>query len=107
MSKSHIGNKSALGHALSEESKQKMIDKLKGRKLSNETKRKMSESRKKGADALNAKKVAQYTKDLDLIKIWDCMTYAANELKIGISHISSCCHDKQKTAGGYIWKFVE
>lgn len=107
MSKSHIGNKSALGHKLSDESKQQMINKLKGRKLSDETRKRMSGSRKKGADALNAKKVAQYTKNLDLIKVWDCMSYASNELKISMGHISSCCHEKRKSAGGYVWKFVE
>jgi len=27
--------------------------------------------------------------------------------KTGISHISSVCRGKQKTAGGYIWKYFE
>jgi hypothetical protein len=26
--------------------------------------------------------------------------------KIGNSKISQCCNGKQKTAGGYIWKYI-
>lgn len=32
---------------------------------------------------------------------------ASKQTKINSGGISSCCHGKQKTAGGYHWKFVE
>lgn len=53
----------------------------------------------------SAKKVVQYDKNLNIIKVWDCMSSACDELKISNSLISRCCHNKKKTAGGFIWRF--
>lgn len=52
----------------------------------------------------NAKKVAQYTKDGELIKIWNCMADAQEVLGILQGNISSCCSGKLKSCGGFIWK---
>ena len=52
------------------------------------------------------KKVAQYTIDGKLVKVWDSIVQAKRET--GIGHISEvCCGSPHcHTAGGYIWKHV-
>ena len=54
-----------------------------------------------------AKKVAQYNKQGNLIKIWDCIMDVERHLRINHSQISKCCRGKRKSAGGYIWKYYE
>ena len=53
------------------------------------------------------RKIGQYTKDKKLIKVWDNGAEASRELNINGGHISSCCNNKRKTAGGYIWRFMD
>ena len=60
-----------------------------------------------GSDNPNARKVAQYSKDGQLIKIWDYMKQASEELKINQSCLTECCRDRQKTAGGFVWRYVD
>lgn len=50
------------------------------------------------------KKVIQYNKNGNVIKIWKTQTLASKELNICQSSISNCCNNLRKTAGGYIWK---
>lgn len=50
----------------------------------------------------NSKSVLQYSKDGFLIKEWQSMTLAQNELNI--KNISRSCHSNT-TSGGFIWKF--
>ena len=52
------------------------------------------------------KKVAQYTIDGKLVKVWDSIVQAKRET--GIGHISEvCCGAPHRhTAGVYIWKHV-
>lgn len=63
---------------------------------------------KTGANHVGAKKVAQYTKDGDIIKTFGSIADAAYETGIDRSSISRCCsgHKKYKTSGGYVWKFI-
>lgn len=51
------------------------------------------------------RKVLQYDKAGNLIKEWGSMTDAANYYNLKHSNIYNCCKGKQKTAGGYIWKY--
>lgn len=51
------------------------------------------------------RKVLQYDKAGNLIKEWGSMTDAANYYNIKHSNIYNCCKGKQKSAGGYIWKY--
>ena len=85
--------------------------------FSKEHKRKLSESKqgennpmygKLGSKHHNSKQVAQYNKEtLELIKIWDSMHDVTRELGIDTGSISKCCKGKYKSAGDYIWKYVE
>lgn len=113
----------------SDESKKKMSDSAKkrknGRKRSEETRKKISEkmkgdnnpSRKYGPwnkgltgikGTFNRKKIIQITKDGEEIKIWESAKAAEKELNISSSQISTVCNGKRnKTAGGFIWRFFE
>lgn len=51
--------------------------------------------------------INQYSKDGVFIREWKSLTDAANTLGLRISKISSCCHNRNKSSGGYIWKFTD
>ena len=92
------------GIQMSAEQRKKLSDAKKGKHLSEETRKKMSIS-KSGANNSTAKKVVQYDKDGNFIRIWDYIKQAADELGVNKSSISACCRNDQKTAGGFIWKY--
>ena len=101
------------GKTLSKETKQKISNKTKGennpmfgKHHSKESKQKMS-IKKQGKNHPQARKIAQYDKERNFIKIWNCMMDVQIELGIKHSNICECCRGKRKTAGGYIWKYVE
>lgn len=48
--------------------------------------------------------VKQYDKQHNFIRQWESQAEAFKVL--GIRHISCCCKGKRKTAGGYIWEYV-
>lgn len=50
-------------------------------------------------------KVAQYTLDGKLVKVWDSAKDAEKSMSISNSDICNCCKENRKTAGGYIWKY--
>jgi hypothetical protein len=53
-----------------------------------------------------AVKINKYGLDMKLIKKYDCMKDAVDELNIKTAgNISKCCQEKLKTAYGFIWKF--
>ena len=87
-----------------EETKKIMSEKAKGRKISEETKKKMSKSQK----GKGTKKIAQYDKNMNLIKIWNSGTEIIDELHLSSQgNIISCCKGKLKTAYGFIWRYYE
>ena len=53
-----------------------------------------------------SRKVAQYTKEGELVKVWDSMTKASNEVGAQLSEISKCCKDFRYSAGGFKWRKV-
>lgn len=61
-----------------------------------------------GKDHIQSKKVMQYDKNKNLIKIWDSVNEASRTLNIDDASISRCClHYKYRhTAGGFIWKYL-
>lgn len=86
------------GNSYSLEVKEKMSSLKKGIPQSIETKQKMSKSNWK------RKKIKQYDLEGNLIKVWDCITDAKKSILKG--DINSCLLGKQKTAGGFIWKYI-
>ena len=60
------------------------------------------------SDHNRSKQVAQYNKvTLEPIKIWDSIMDVERELGIVNQNISECCKGKRKSAGGFIWGYVE
>lgn len=53
------------------------------------------------------KKIGQYNLQGELVKIWASGTDAEREGGFNRAHISSCCHKKRDTHGGFIWGFID
>ena len=70
---------------------EKISQSLKGRKITWDRKRN--------------KIIVQYDSDGNIIKEYESQNQASRETNISQSDISSCCNGKQKTAGGFTWKF--
>ena len=86
-----------------EESKKKISEKQKGKKLSEETRRKMSKARINGK---KSKKVLQFTLDGELIREWPSLMECSRNGYEG-ANICKCCRGKRKSAGGFLWMFKE
>lgn len=102
MSEAHKGKR------LSEETRQKLSVALKAEKAywygkhhSVETRKKLSRTHK-GKPALNKKKVLC----VETGKVYESVTMAAEEIGVSLSLIVVVCKGKQKTAGGYHWKYT-
>ena len=54
----------------------------------------------------NAKKIAKYDYNENLIEIYDSMTIAAEKNNASTSKITLVCQNKRKTHKGYIWKYA-
>lgn len=59
----------------------------------------------KGKNNPKAKKIVQLDVNNNLIKEWETIKEAKETL--GIYHISACCRGIRKTAGGFVWKYVD
>lgn len=53
----------------------------------------------------NAIPIYQYSKDWELIHIWESLSAAARELKINSSNISTCAKHERNLAGGFHWEY--
>ena len=51
-------------------------------------------------------KVIQYDKNMNVIKIWNSITEASMNVNISKMNIIKCCKGVNKTAKGYIWKYL-
>lgn len=90
-------------------------DGTKGITPSEETRKKMSNSRKnimkenpaiiKNIINYNSKSISQYSKDGRFINTYNSIMEAERDNNISNSHISECCRGLRKTAGGFIWRF--
>lgn len=94
------------GVPMSDEQKIKLSVAHTGKRLSEETRKKMSESRT-GANNSNVRKIIQYDINGNFLRTWDYIKQAADELNINRCSIGDCCRGRQKTAGGFIWKYIE
>ena len=52
------------------------------------------------------KPIIQYDKNMIFIKIWKSISDASRELDINKHSIIKCCKGKQKTSGGYIFRYL-
>jgi len=95
-----------------------MSDSAKGRKLSQETKDKLSAIRKgkkhskkwnehisKSHLGVGSKPVLQFSLSGELMAEYTSLTNAEISTGINNGHISKCCKGIRKTAGGFIWKY--
>lgn len=83
---------------LSEETLRRRSDGLRGRKFSDEHKRKIGEG--------NSKMVDMYTLAGEYIRTFKSIMEAEVELGINHTHISQCCKGSRQTTGGYMWKYA-
>lgn len=83
---------------LSEETLRRRSEGLKGRKFSDEHKKKIGDG--------NSKQIKMLTKDGIFVKLFRAAKDAEEELGISHSHISQCCHGTRRTAGGFQWQFA-
>ena len=105
------------GKKHSEESKKKMSVSSKKINLSKKTLKKMSESKsgknnpmygKRGHFCCNSKSIYQIDKNTHkIIKKWNSIKDASLSLGVNEASISKVCREQQKTAGDFIWKYVE
>ena len=51
------------------------------------------------------KPILQFSKNGDFIREWDSVTDLKGATGMDISHVSSCCRGKRKTANGYRWQY--
>lgn len=100
---------SKYGVPVSEETRQKMRGARLGKTTSDESRLKMRNShlgKNMGADSSRARPIAQYKLDGNLIKVWNCIADASHQLNVSASAISSACKGKNKTAGGYQFRYA-
>ena len=95
----------ALGKKASDNTREKMSKSHKGencywygKHLSNETKRKLSELKKK--------KIRQYTINGEFVCTYNSMSEIAQQFNVTRQNIYACCSGRRKTACGFIWRYV-
>lgn len=97
------------GKPLSEWQKQRLREYQTGRKLSEDTKRKISE-KEFGANNHSARSVLQFERNGVFVREWACMGDAAEALcgrRKSSCNISMCCNGKIPSAYGFIWRYKE
>ena len=109
---SHGGNLTQLGKKLSEETKQKISKANKGRKHSDEVRKRLSESHKgKKQSEETIQKRANKNKRpvicLETNKIYDSVKTAAELTSTSRTALSQALTGKYKTAGGFHWNYAE
>ena len=92
-----------LGRKLTEE----QIAKLKNRLVTEETRKKMRENHAdvSGSKNPSAKAVCCFSKDGDFIEYFSTASEGAKKYQVDLSSIIKCCRGKNKTCGGFIWKY--
>ena len=107
----------------SEETRKKLGDCRRGRKHTEVSKRKMSESHSGktlsaehiqklktaqfGSKHHRAKAVCQISMSGDLIARYDCVAEAQRQTGIPNQNIVKCCQGRRAYAGGFLWKYAE
>ena len=55
----------------------------------------------------NKRKIVQYDKKGNLIKIWESIKQASEFYKVSRTCIKDCCTGRQKSCKGFVWKYYE
>lgn len=106
MSKSKVGKKgNAFGKKRSIEANIKTGEKLKGRKLSDETKKKIGESKKGHPGYKKGYPIVQCDLNDNIIKEWSSIREASRTLKIDDGGIVQCLKGRIKTSYKFKWKY--
>lgn len=98
------------GHPTSEETRKKISDAKRGKKYGEEYCKRMSERRKRYFEThkgVGSIKLAQYTKDGSLVKIWDNITAAAKFYNVSYGSIRNSTKGMKHYATEFVWKIVE
>ena len=90
------------GKHISEEHKKKLIESSKNRIVTEETRKKLRRAGMKEKNSQSKKVMCIETEE-----IFPCIREAERKLGVANQHISDCCKGKQKTAGGYHWKYID
>ena len=114
LTKKH-NSESQKGRILSEETKKKLSEAKKGENHPMYGKHHPEETKKKMSEAKKGKKMSEETKDkkgkkvycVELDKEFSTINKASKELNIDACGIIKVCKGKQKTSGGYHWRYVE
>lgn len=95
------------GNKWSEEQKKSLSDKQKDRlkSMSIEQRDRMIQHNKELNESKKIK-VYQLSKDGNIIKEWECIGDAARMLGLNAPNIIACLKGRQKTCGGYVWRYV-
>lgn len=123
-----LGGYCSKGHHLSEETKRKMSlakmgvkNWIYGKHITDEAKEKMRIShlgkcdveairkaakKRMGANAYNARCVAQYDKYGNMVETFGSMADASRKTGTRKQDIYACCVGKQKSTHGFVWKYV-
>lgn len=67
----------------------------------------VKEAYRLGLRKVTGRKIEQYTKNMERIKLWDSVSEAQRCLGIQATTIVKCCKGKKKTAGGFVWKYYD
>ena len=87
------------GRKHSEEAIKKMSEKLRGRKLPEEIIKKIAEK--------NSKPVYSVDRETGLITYWKSACEASRQTGIDQGNITRCCQGKMKSAGNHIWFYAD
>ncbi len=95
------------GAVWSDEQRKKRSEQYKGRKHSEESKRKMTLVRTGMKLPKKGRPVLQVNMEGNVIARFGAVAYAAEELNLNECNIRQCCNNMQKKHGGFYWRFSD
>lgn len=116
MSKAMMGNQNGAGHPCSEEKKRKISEAQKGRKLTKEHKKKLSDAAKKRHVPCSEDKKKKLSKSYphkkkvfckETKEIYDSVQECARQLNLHATSVSRVCRGLMHTTGGYHLQYYD